>query len=822
MADSKEIILDVKVNTAQVAKQLGDATNALRLVKSVQKDLEKALKEGSITSEEYGRAMAANKQSMEQYQREIKSSTALLQAETMSRIDDSASLDEQRQALNAAQKAYALLSGEEKSAADAEGGLRDQINALSESVKKQEAAIGDARRNVGNYAGGIMDAAQKMGGLGAGMVSLEKYAQNLTMGFKTLAATPFLAVVTILVTLVTKLSDRFKGNAAAMETMSASFGAFEGIGNMIAKLIDKIASGIGWLADKIMDFADKQGWLTDEMKEASEIAKEELAIQKEQRESALKNAEDAQKIAELKSKANDKERYSAKERLAFLKEANAAEEAVAQRQYDLAKREYELQVKKNAQSESSQEDLKKENDLKIAMLNAETALFNKRKELNGQMAAASQEMVSIDRAAAAARLEIQRKLEDSLLSLEKDETQKAIMQTKLAGEREVENLRVKLNNLKETDVKGRELLSQLIEAKEKETQQAIDEIVIRSTEEREQKVRDMQRQRAEMSTKDEVQLAQLRFDAAQEDYNRLAALTKEQQDALYQSELDYQQAVLDAEQAMYESRDALAVEKYEEEKERTQFEFEEKLAAAQENEQLRFELELEQAITENEQLLTMDEETKAALFATQEEYERAMVASEQRVTDAKKKAVDSQRKMALANAQAISGAIGQLSGLLDAFGEENKEAAIASKAIALGKIAVETGIALASGIAQSQSVPFPANIAAIATTVGTVLGNIASAITTVKSAKFEHGGIVGGTSYTGDHVPVMANSREMYLNLDQQTTLFSALSGGGETLGFNYELMAQANAALPAPVMVYSELRDFEDKVSTYDEIAKI
>lgn len=822
MADNKEIILDVKVNTAQVAKQLGDATNAVRLLKSTQKELEKALKEGSITSEEYGRAMAANKQSMEQYQREIKSSTALLQAETMSRIDDSASLDEQRQALNAAQKAYALLSGEEKAAADAEGGLRDQINALSESVKKQEAAIGDARRNVGNYAGGIMDAAQKMGGLGAGMVSLEKYAQNLTMGFKTLAATPFLAVVTILVTLVTKLSDRFKGNAAAMETMSASFGAFEGIGNMIAKLIDKIASGIGWLADKIMDFADKQGWLTDEMKEASEIAKEELAIQKEQRESALKNAEDAQKIAELKSKANDKERYSAKERLAFLKEANKAEEAVAQRQYDLAKREYELQVKKNSQSESSQEDLKKENDLKIAMLNAETALFNKRKELNGQMAAASQEMVSIDRAAAAARLEIQRKLEDSLLSLEKDETQKAIMQTKLAGEREVENLRVKLNNLKETDVKGRELLSQLIQAKEKETQQAIDEIVIRSTEEREQKVRDMQRQRAEMSTKDEVQLAQLRFDATQEDYNRLAALTKEQQDALYQSELDYQQAVLDAEQAMYESKDALAVEKYEEEKERTQFEFEEKLAAAQENEQLRFELELEQAITENEQLLTMDEETKAALFATQEDYERAVTASEQRITDAKKKAVDSQRKMALANAQAIAGAIGQLSGLLDAFGEENKEAAIASKAIALGKIAVETGIALASGIAQSQSVPFPANIAAIATTVGAVLGNIASAITTVKSAKFEHGGIVGGTSYTGDHVPVMANSREMYLNLDQQTTLFSALSGGGETLGFNYELMAQANAALPAPVMVYSELRDFEDKVSTYDEIAKI
>ena len=55
-----------------------------------------------------------------------------------------------------------------------------------------------------------------------------------------------------------------------------------------------------------------------------------------------------------------------------------------------------------------------------------------------------------------------------------------------------------------------------------------------------------------------------------------------------------------------------------------------------------------------------------------------------------------------------------------------------SKTLALAEIAINTGKAIAAGVAQAQSVPFPANIAAIATTVTTILANIATAINTVK------------------------------------------------------------------------------------------
>lgn len=49
---------------------------------------------------------------------------------------------------------------------------------------------------------------------------------------------------------------------------------------------------------------------------------------------------------------------------------------------------------------------------------------------------------------------------------------------------------------------------------------------------------------------------------------------------------------------------------------------------------------------------------------------------------------------------------------------------------------------------------------------------------------FEHGGIIGGNSYTGDHVPIMANSREGVFTLQQQKRLFDIANGksGGNSM----------------------------------------
>lgn len=87
-------------------------------------------------------------------------------------------------------------------------------------------------------------------------------------------------------------------------------------------------------------------------------------------------------------------------------------------------------------------------------------------------------------------------------------------------------------------------------------------------------------------------------------------------------------------------------------------------------------------------------------------------------------------------------------------------------------IAAMQAQALAAGTASGAKLPFPANIAAIATIVGTVASIFASL------PKFADGGIVGGGSMYGDKVLLRANSGEMLINRRQQSNLFNMLDEG--------------------------------------------
>lgn len=87
-----------------------------------------------------------------------------------------------------------------------------------------------------------------------------------------------------------------------------------------------------------------------------------------------------------------------------------------------------------------------------------------------------------------------------------------------------------------------------------------------------------------------------------------------------------------------------------------------------------------------------------------------------------------------------------------------------------------TGVVLNS-TKQAAKLPFPANIAAIAGTISAVVGLLGS----IKgfAGNFTSGGIVGGSSYTGDKLLGGLNSGEMILNKGQQSNLWKVAQGGG-------------------------------------------
>ena len=89
---------------------------------------------------------------------------------------------------------------------------------------------------------------------------------------------------------------------------------------------------------------------------------------------------------------------------------------------------------------------------------------------------------------------------------------------------------------------------------------------------------------------------------------------------------------------------------------------------------------------------------------------------------------------------------------------------------------MEAGVA-ATGKAVSTSKHWIEAIAAVAS-LGAVVATAISAASKPNLQRFAEGGIVGGSSFTGDRVPAMVNSGEMILNKTQQARLFKIANGG--------------------------------------------
>ena len=197
------------------------------------------------------------------------------------------------------------------------------------------------------------------------------------------------------------------------------------------------------------------------------------------------------------------------------------------------------------------------------------------------------------------------------------------------------------------------------------------------------------------------------------------------------------------------------------------------------------------------------------------------------------------RDVEVANSEAIGQAVGALGGMMEAFGEKNKTLTALSKVLALAQIAIASGVAIAEGVKQAQSVPFPKNIAAIATTVATILANITSAIKTVKGAKMATGGVVRGQGTgTSDQVPIQASNGESVMTA-AATSMFSPALSALNQLGGGVPIVVQSTAQqqgeeflaaavakgmrlAPRPVVTVEEINRVQKRVDVIERIGGI
>lgn len=206
---------------------------------------------------------------------------------------------------------------------------------------------------------------------------------------------------------------------------------------------------------------------------------------------------------------------------------------------------------------------------------------------------------------------------------------------------------------------------------------------------------------------------------------------------------------------------------------------------------------------------------------------------------ASKSRSDAEVKEQQAKVTAIGGCVASLSKLLETAGADNKAAAKASKVLALAEIAISQGVAIANGVKSAMATPFPANLAAIATTISTIMATITSAISTVKSAKFARGGAVFGEgTATSDSIPARLSNGESVMTAAATSLFAPVLSafnqlGGGvpivvnnsaSNMGENFLAAAVAKgfAMCPSPVVSVEEINTTDKRVQVIDSLARI
>ena len=217
-------------------------------------------------------------------------------------------------------------------------------------------------------------------------------------------------------------------------------------------------------------------------------------------------------------------------------------------------------------------------------------------------------------------------------------------------------------------------------------------------------------------------------------------------------------------------------------------------------------------LTDKENLENQAQELINPLKAKEEAEKAAEEAEKERA-----KQQEERKSKQIEGYQAIGDAASAMGQLMSAAGAEGAAAAmqiVATTANATAKIipqimaliGAKKGEAMANGTASAAALPFPANIAAIASIIATVVGTFASIFSTVGA--FAGGGIIQGANTHGDQLLARVNAGEMILNGSQQARLFNLLDGGtGSNMSGQVEFKISGSA-------LKGVLRNYDNKMS--------
>jgi hypothetical protein len=224
-----------------------------------------------------------------------------------------------------------------------------------------------------------------------------------TKSFKALkiaiAATGIGLLVTAVATLATNLGNSEEGQNRVNKLLK-QFGVIVGnvtdifyqLGTAVfaffTRDMDLMRESFAKATDQIKNFGDET---RREIDLQGELADKQAELNKIERNLVVDRAKANRERADLLEKAANREKFTASERIEFLKEAGKIEEDITNAEIKAAELRLEIKEQENTLSESSQEDLEAEAQLRAEVINLETARLMKQKEVTSQIVGALNE-----------------------------------------------------------------------------------------------------------------------------------------------------------------------------------------------------------------------------------------------------------------------------------------------------------------------------------------------------------------------------------------------------------------------------------------------
>lgn len=727
-----------------------------------------------------------------------------------------------------------------------------ELDLFSEAAGKADGSILNLISSGVGLDASIIKTIKQMGSLSQGAKMVGIAIKGLSMQLLALMANPVVAFLALVAVGILAVSKGISSSEANTNRWKAALAPFNRLLNEGIKILQIYA---GWILSyveaggKMLEWLNKMGEKlpiigkhfkeqNDKVKEGIELEKEKIAIEQQGRKNEVQNAKDALAVSELRTKAKDKEKFTAKERLEFVKQANKLEEEQSKRNVELAERKLKaLQIESEwaDNDASTNEELAKR---EAAVYVARKAYFDKTRELKEQentliqeektkeQAALTAKKEAIEKAASIRSKELAevRKAEDELLKLAKEGRNKQSTEISRSYNRQIEDLRIRLKTESDLTAKAKDSINQQIIALEKQKSIALhklsDEVLSKELEQR-QKLISLRLESAKEGSEQEYQLKMQQLQAQREAELSNKELTEEMKLAIqdkYNKQFD-DLATQHEQEIINKQQEAMRIR------------FETEIAQAKGNHEEILRIKIEQKQAELDSLQQLESESLEAFNLRKIKLQNEYLSAKQELSN---KEIEIETK----KTEALSALAGNLSSLIDQAAGDNEEMARLAKVLAIAEIAIAQGVAIAQAVktATSSSATWIDMLVAIGTVVASVTTVMGTAMKSVKSAKFADGGLVTGPGTgTSDSIPTQLSNGESVITA-KATSMFAPIlssfnmMGGGVPISvtatnnqsIGEDMLARAVAKgmmmAPAPIVSVEEFTSVADRVKYIEE----